>query len=101
MKKPIRSLWCFLSLKSDAKSRNVKQYGDKDEIDDATSGKRKFQYEDEVRNNPLNSYSWFDYVRLEETVGNKDRIREIYERVIANISPAEEKRYWQRYIFLW
>ncbi|KAG2243804.1 hypothetical protein Bca52824_094344 [Brassica carinata] len=26
---------------------------------------------------------------------------EIYERAIANIPPAEEKRYWQRYIYLW
>ncbi|KAL0695653.1 hypothetical protein Bca4012_062833 [Brassica carinata] len=101
MKKPRRSLWHFLSLKSDARSRNVKQYGDKDGIEDATSGKRRFQYEDEVRKNPLNYDSWFDYVKLEETVGNKDRIREIYERVIANISPAEEKRYCQKYIFLW
>ncbi|KAF3521778.1 hypothetical protein F2Q69_00048774 [Brassica cretica] len=78
-----------------------KQYGDKEGIEDAIVGKRRFQYEDEVRKNPLNYDSWFDYVRLEETVGNKDRIREIYERAIANITPAEEKRYWQRYIYLW
>ncbi|KAG5379521.1 hypothetical protein IGI04_027363 [Brassica rapa subsp. trilocularis] len=78
-----------------------KQYGDKEGIEDAIVGKRRFQYEDEVRKNPLNYDSWFDYVRLEETVGNKDRIREIYERAIANIPPAQEKRYWQRYIYLW
>ncbi|KAJ0255193.1 Crooked neck protein [Hirschfeldia incana] len=78
-----------------------KQYGDKEGIEDAIVGKRRFQYEDEVRKNPLNYDSWFDYVRLEETVGNKDRVREIYERAIANVPPAEEKRYWQRYIYLW
>ncbi|VVB09550.1 unnamed protein product [Arabis nemorensis] len=78
-----------------------KQYGDKEGIEDAIVGKRRFQYEDEVRKNPLNYDSWFDYVRLEETVGNKDRIREIYERAIANVPPAEEKLYWQRYIYLW
>ncbi|KAG7565251.1 HAT (Half-A-TPR) repeat [Arabidopsis suecica] len=33
--------------------------------------------------------------------GNKDRIRDLYERAIANVPPAEEKRYWQRYIYLW
>uniref|UniRef100_A0A0D3GHA5 Pre-mRNA-splicing factor Syf1-like N-terminal HAT-repeats domain-containing protein n=1 Tax=Oryza barthii TaxID=65489 RepID=A0A0D3GHA5_9ORYZ len=70
-------------------------------IEDAIVGKRRFQYEDEVRKNPLNYDSWFDYIRLEESVGNKDRIREVYERAIANIPPAEEKRYWQRYIYLW
>ncbi|CAA7054670.1 unnamed protein product [Microthlaspi erraticum] len=79
-----------------------KQYGDKEGIEDAIVGKRRLQYEDEVRKNPLNYDSWFDYVRLEEeTVGNKDRIREIYERAVANVPPAEEKRYWQRYIYLW
>uniref|UniRef100_A0A5B7ADN5 Putative crooked neck-like protein 1 n=1 Tax=Davidia involucrata TaxID=16924 RepID=A0A5B7ADN5_DAVIN len=78
-----------------------KQYGDKEGIEDAIVGKRRFQYEDEVRKNPLNYDSWFDYIRLEESVGNKERIREVYERAIANVPPAEEKRYWQRYIYLW
>ncbi|KAL1204866.1 Protein STABILIZED1 [Cardamine amara subsp. amara] len=78
-----------------------KRYGDKEGIEDAIVGKRRFEYEDEVRKNPLNYDSWFDYIRLEETVGNKDRIREIYERAIANVPPALEKRYWQRYIYLW
>ncbi|XP_052725353.1 uncharacterized protein LOC108320371 isoform X2 [Vigna angularis] len=78
-----------------------KQYGDREGIEDAIVGKRRFQYEDEVRKNPLNYDSWFDYIRLEESVGNKERIREVYERAIANVPPAEEKRYWQRYIYLW
>ncbi|CAN6974638.1 unnamed protein product, partial [Brassica rapa subsp. trilocularis] len=37
-----------------------KQYGDKKEIEDATAGKRRFPYEDEVRKNTLNYDSWFD-----------------------------------------
>lgn len=78
-----------------------KQFGDREGIEDAIVGKRRFQYEDEVRKNPLNYDSWFDYIRLEESVGNKDRIRDVYERAIANVPPAEEKRYWQRYIYLW
>ncbi|KAF3673383.1 Crooked neck-like protein 1 [Capsicum baccatum] len=78
-----------------------KQYGDREGIEDAIVGKRRFQYEDEVRKNPRNYDTWFDYIRLEESVGNKERIREVYERAIANVPPAEEKRYWQRYIYLW
>ncbi|KAF8101374.1 hypothetical protein N665_0206s0050 [Sinapis alba] len=82
-----------------------KQYGGKEGIEDALVGKKRFQYEDEVRKNPLNYDSWFNYLRLEEeetSIGNKDhRIREIYERAVANVPPAEEKRYWQRYIYLW
>ncbi|WCJ19059.1 Pre-mRNA-splicing factor CLF1 [Euphorbia peplus] len=70
-------------------------------IEDAIVGKRRFQYEDQVRKNPLNYDGWFDYIRLEESVGNKARIREVYQRAIANLPPAEEKRYWQRYIYLW
>ncbi|XP_073116505.1 uncharacterized protein [Elaeis guineensis] len=78
-----------------------KQYGDREGIEDAIVGKRRFQYEEEVRKNPLNYDTWFDYIRLEESVGNKEMIREVYERAIANVPPAEEKRYWQRYIYLW
>ncbi|KAK2967473.1 hypothetical protein RJ640_000630 [Escallonia rubra] len=78
-----------------------KQYGDREGIEDAIVRKRRFQYEDEVKKNPLNYDSWFDYIHLEESGGNKERIREVYERAIANVPPAEEKRYWQRYIYLW
>uniref|UniRef100_A0A803LWF5 Crooked neck protein n=1 Tax=Chenopodium quinoa TaxID=63459 RepID=A0A803LWF5_CHEQI len=78
-----------------------KQYGDRDGIDDAILGKKRFQYEAEVRKNSLNYDAWFDYIRLEESVGVKGRVREIYERTIANVPPAEEKHYWQRYIYLW
>ncbi|CAL2265321.1 unnamed protein product [Prunus armeniaca] len=78
-----------------------KQHGDRQGIEDAIVGNRRFQYEDEVRKNPLNYDSWFDYIRLEESAGNKDRIREVYERAISNIPPVPEKRYWQRYIYLW
>lgn len=28
-------------------------------------------------------------------------VRELYERAIANVPPAEEKRLWRRYIYLW
>ncbi|KAL2927792.1 Crooked neck-like protein 1 [Bienertia sinuspersici] len=78
-----------------------KKYGDQGGIDDAIVWKRRFQYEDEIRKNPLNYDTWFDYIRLEESVGIKDRVREVYERAIAYIPPAEEKHFWQRYIYLW
>ncbi|PHU25581.1 Crooked neck-like protein 1 [Capsicum chinense] len=54
-----------------------KQYGDKGGIEDAIVGKRRFQCEDEVRKNPLNYDTWFEYIRLEESVGNKEGIREV------------------------
>ena len=78
-----------------------KQYGDREGIEDVIVGKRRFQYEEEVKKNPLNYDAWFDYVCIEESVCNKERIREIYERAIENVPPTEEKRYWKQYIYLW
>ncbi|KAK9936634.1 hypothetical protein M0R45_013463 [Rubus argutus] len=78
-----------------------KQYGDREGIEYAIVGMKRFQYEDEVRKNPLNYDSWFDYIRLEESAGNQERIREVYERAVGNVPPANEKQYWQRYIYLW
>lgn len=78
-----------------------KQYGDRGGIEDVIVGKRRFQYEEEVKKSPLNYDTWFDYIRLEESVGEKGKVREVYERAIANIPPANEKRFWQRYIYIW
>ncbi|KAL3839405.1 hypothetical protein ACJIZ3_023996 [Penstemon smallii] len=84
-----------------------KQYGDREGIEDAILGKRRVQYEDEVKKNPYNYDAWFDYIRLLEeqergTGGdNKKIIEDVYNRAVANIPPAQEKRYWKRYIHLW
>ena len=29
------------------------------------------------------------------------QVRDTYERAVANTPPAAEKRFWQRYIYLW
>jgi crooked neck len=54
-----------------------------------------------VLQEPFNYDTWFDYTRLEEQAGEVARAREVYERAIANVPPAMEKRYWKRYIYLW
>lgn len=64
-------------------------------------GKRRVRYEEEIEANPKNYDVWFDYARLEEDNGDIERVREVYERAIAQVPPAEEKRYWRRYIYLW
>jgi crooked neck len=63
--------------------------------------KRRTLYEEKIGNDPFDYDGWFDYLRLEEENGDTDIIREVYERAIANIPPAEEKRLWRRYIYLW
>lgn len=35
---------------------------------------RRFQYEAEVKSNPQNYDFWFDYIRLEESAGDHDRV---------------------------
>ncbi len=62
-----------------------KKYGDRAGIEDVIISKRKFQYEEEVKENPMNYDAWFDYIRLMESEGSQEMTREVYERAIANI----------------
>jgi crooked neck len=78
-----------------------KQFGDREGVEDVILSKRRVQYEEQVKENPKNYDAWFDYARLEETGGDVDRIRDVYERGIAQIPPTQEKRHWRRYIYLW
>jgi len=79
-------------------------------------GKRRIQYEEELVHDGRNYDVWFDYARLEESAWRdlKDedataeemdavagRVREVYERAVAQVPPGAEKRHWRRYIFLW
>lgn len=78
-----------------------KQYGDRDGIEDVILSKRRVHYEEQVKENAKNYDAWIDFARLEETSGNTDRVRDVYERAIAQIPPTQEKRHWRRYIYLW
>ena len=31
----------------------------------------------------------------------QEKIRDVYERAVANVPPVAEKTYWRRYIYLW
>ena len=78
-----------------------KKFGERAGIENVILSKRKFQYEEEVKDNPMNFDAWFDFVRLTESEGNVDTIRETYERAVANVPPSHEKHFWRRYIYLW
>eukprot|EP01047_Picozoa_sp_COSAG01_P056633 COSAG01_NODE_6446_length_3661_cov_48.411286_1_plen_247_part_00 len=77
------------------------EHGDQEGIEDVILGKRRHQYEAELRTNARNYDVWFDYVRLEEQYGDLEKVRDTYERAIANLPPAKEKKFWRRYIYLW
>ncbi|PPQ97637.1 hypothetical protein CVT26_002544 [Gymnopilus dilepis] len=93
-----------------------KQHGTRSTLENTVLGKRRIQYEDEVAQDGRNYDTWFDYARLEEdayrdlksegaTQEEVDaavaRVREVYERAVAQVPPGGEKRHWRRYIFLW
>ncbi|KAL8826823.1 MAG: hypothetical protein Q9191_003560 [Dirinaria sp. TL-2023a] len=78
-----------------------KQFGDREGVEDVILSKRRVQYEEQIKENPKNYDVWFDFARLEEASGDPERVREIYERAIAQIPPTQEKRHWRRYIYLW
>lgn len=78
-----------------------KQYGDRDGVENVILSKRRVQYEEQLKENPRNYDIWFDFARLEETSGDPERVRDVYERAIAQIPPSQEKRHWRRYIYLW
>ncbi|KAI9819014.1 MAG: NineTeen Complex (NTC) component [Phylliscum demangeonii] len=78
-----------------------KQFGDREGVEEVILAKRRVQYQAQVQANGKNYDVWFDYARLEETVGDAGRVREVYERAIAELPPTQEKRHWRRYIYLW
>ncbi|KAL5541400.1 hypothetical protein UlMin_043444 [Ulmus minor] len=49
----------------------------------------------EKQKSPPNHDTCFDYIRLEESMGTKERIRKVFEHAIANVSPTEEK--WSQF----
>jgi crooked neck len=78
-----------------------RQFGDKDGVEDVLLGKNRVKYEEQIKENPKNYDTWILYARLEETLGDVERVRDVYERAIANIPPTHEKRHWRRYIYIW
>lgn len=97
-------------------TRFEKQHGTRTTLENTVLGKRRIQYEEELSHDGRNYDVWFDYARLEEgayrdlkeegateeeeeqAVG---RVREVYERAVAQVPPGDQKRHWRRYIFLW
>lgn len=78
-----------------------KQFGDKDGIEDVVMAKRRIRYEEQLKEDMTNYDTWFDYLRLEEEAADAGRIRDLYERAIAQTPLTKEKHDWRRYIYIW
>lgn len=78
-----------------------KQFGDREGVEDVILAKRRVQYEEQLKSDPYNYDTWIDFARLEETGGDVDKVRDVYERAIAQVPRSQQKRDWKRYIYLW
>ena len=78
-----------------------KQFGNRETVEAAIVNTRRTQYEEALSNTPYNYDVWFDYLRMLEQEGQKDKVIDAYERAIKNVPPSKEKRLWSRYIYLW
>lgn len=78
-----------------------KKHGSRLGIEDVVLNKRKLQYQEELKSDPMNYDAWFDYLKILEEEVNVDTIRDEYEKAISNVPPLQEKRYWRRYIYIW
>ena len=84
-----------------------KKRGDKAGIEDIVITRQRAEYEKRVNADPQDYDAWFEYAKMEEENGlggadSASKVREVYERAIANIPPSmEEKQLWKRYIYLW
>ena len=99
-----------------AYTRFEKQHGTRTSLESTVLGKRRIQYEEELSHDGRNYDVWFDFARLEEGAYKQlreegstseeeeesiSRVREVYERAVAQVPPGGQKRHWRRYIFLW
>jgi crooked neck len=78
-----------------------KQYGTKGSIEIVVINKRRAFYEQILSEDNMRYDTWFDYIYLEEAEGIETRIREVYERAIANVPIGTEKKFWRRYMYFW
>jgi crooked neck len=78
-----------------------KRHGDRKGIEEVVVAKKRSEYESVLSEDSFHYDTWFDYIRLEESEGDLERIRSVYQRSVSNVPPIAEKRYWRRYIYLW
>lgn len=83
-----------------------KKRGDQSGIEDIVIAGQRVEYEKRVTADPTDYDAWFEYAKMEEenekqSSDNSNKVRDIYERAIANVPPSQDKQLWKRYIFLW
>ncbi len=85
----------------EAYTRFEKQRGGGDDLENVLLEKRRAEYEPAIASNPYDYDAWFDLAQLEESSGDKDRVRTVYDRATRQKPRVETKEAWKRYIYLW
>lgn len=78
-----------------------KQYGKCEEVERIVYEKRMKMYEQKLNANSKDYDIWFDYLRLEEENEHTENQRAIFQRVLKDLPPVQEKKYWRRWIYFW
>ncbi|KAF7338170.1 Pre-mRNA splicing factor [Mycena venus] len=83
-----------------------KQHGTRTTLESTVLGKRRIQYEEELAHDGRNYDGAYRDLKDEGATTEEEeaavvRVREVYERAVAQVPPGGEKRHWRRYIFLW
>mmetsp|Transcript_18676 Transcript_18676/g.38182 ORF Transcript_18676/g.38182 Transcript_18676/m.38182 type:complete len:688 (-) Transcript_18676:34-2097(-) len=78
-----------------------KKYGDKEGVESLILSKQRAAYKKKTTADPTDYDSWLEWAKLEATHGDVASTRDVFERAVANVPPASEKRFWRRYIYVW
>jgi crooked neck len=87
-----------------------KKRGDKAGIENIIITKQRAAYKKRIAADPMDYDAWFEYAKMEQeneeatpsAAAGANKVREVYERAIANVPPSmEDKQHWRRYIYLW
>ncbi|EFC50747.1 crooked neck protein [Naegleria gruberi] len=81
-----------------------KQFGDTHSIENVIYNKKRFDFENDIKENPNNYDVWIQYLTMAKEQNGNDNLeetRDLFERAISNVPPLKEKRYWKRYIYIW
>ncbi|KAK0077338.1 hypothetical protein PV325_004065 [Microctonus aethiopoides] len=63
--------------------------------------KKKSKLEELVKKYPYKYINWFDYLKIIESEGNHEVIRQTYEKAVSYKPSKNDTKSWREYIYLW
>jgi len=78
-----------------------KKFGNKEGVENLILTKQRAEYKAKVEEEPTDYDSWLEWTKLEETHGSPGDVRDVFERAVSNVPPANDKKFWRRYVYVW